>query len=78
MKTMTKKLVLAAFVATGLAGCAEDNEKAVMKDDTGKQTKGVNPPNVKQGKAGSADFMKNNAGAMQSKENQAGYRDAVK
>lgn len=75
MKTMTKKLAVLAFAAAGLIGCAESNEKAVMKDDTtGQVQTGVTPPNApKSSKA----FMEGNKGAMSDPTKAKAYREAT-
>jgi hypothetical protein len=75
MKTMTKKLAVLAFAAAGLIGCAESNEKNVMKDDTtGQQQTGVTPPNAART---SADFMKNNKGAMNDPKKAQNYKNSL-
>jgi len=76
MKTMTKKLAVLGFVAVGLIGCAESNEKSVMKDDTtgAQQAGGVTPPNAPKS---SKDFMQQNKGPMNDPSKAKSYKDAV-
>ena len=55
-----------------LAGCGEDNETSMMKTEGGKTSApGVTPPNAIRN---SADFNKQNQGAMNDPANKKAYR----
>ncbi len=76
MKTITKKLAILGVMTVGFIGCAENNEKNVMTDPTGKvQTGGVTPANAPKS---SKDFMNGNQGAMSNKDTAKKYQDATK